>query len=501
VISKIRDEASPIRPKALLLSTYDMGRQPFGLASPAAWLREAGAEVRCQDLGLDELDEAAAQAADLIGFHRPMHTATRLALPIIERVRALNPRATICAYGLYAPLNAERLEAAGADVLIGGEFEAELAALVPKVGNEGPIPQAPIPQTPQVPIREPIALLDRSTIVPSIPLDRLDFITPDRRDLPGLDRYAGLIMGSGEPRRTGYTEASRGCKHLCRHCPIVPVYQGRFRVVPVDVVMQDIAQQVAAGAEHITFGDPDFLNGPGHALKVVRALHSAFPSLSYDLTIKVEHLLKHADLLPELRDTGCVLITSAVESVDERVLKLLDKGHSCEDFERMVALLREVGIALNPTFVAFHPWLSLEDYRDLLSTLAELVLVQNVSPVQLAIRLLIPAGSKMLDIDELAPLVGDFDPEALVHRWAHPDPRVDALQRQVEARVAECLEAGHSREAIFGEVWRMASVALGDANNPPVPDPVPSVADATHSCGDAVDRRAPIPYLSETWYC
>jgi hypothetical protein len=334
----------------------------------------------------------------------------------------------------------------------------------------------------------------------------LEFIPPDRSGLPGLDRYASIVMGEGDSRTTGYTEASRGCKHLCRHCPVVPVYKGRFRVVPVDVVVQDVAQQVAAGAQHITFGDPDFLNGPGHALKVVRALHDAFPTLGYDVTIKVEHLLKHADLLPELRDTGCVLITSAVESVDERVLELLDKGHRLEDFERMVALLREVGIALNPTFVAFHPWLSLEDYRELLSTLAELDLVQNVSPVQLAIRLLIPDGSKMLEIEELAPLVGEFDPEGLVHRWTHPDPRVDALQRDVERRVADCLEAERSREAIFAEVWRMASEALGDAEaplplsrafaaNPPNP------ANPRDPGRDAVDQRAPIPYLTEPWYC
>jgi len=41
---------------------------------------------------------------------------------------------------------------------------------------------------------------------------------------------------------------------------------------------------VAAGATHITFGDPDFLNGPGHALKVVRAAHAEFPRLTFDFT-------------------------------------------------------------------------------------------------------------------------------------------------------------------------------------------------------------------------
>ena len=108
----------------------------------------------------------------------------------------------------------------------------------------------------------------------------------------------------------GYTEATRGCKHLCRHCPVVPVYRGAFRIVQQDVVLEDIRQQVAAGAEHITFGDPDFFNGPGHAIPIVEALHREWPALTYDVTIKMEHLLKHRELLPVLKATGCLFVTS-----------------------------------------------------------------------------------------------------------------------------------------------------------------------------------------------
>ncbi len=39
------------------------------------------------------------------------------------------------------------------------------------------------------------------------------------------------------------------------------------------------ARQVDAGAEHITFGDPDFFNGPAHALAIVEAVHREFPRL------------------------------------------------------------------------------------------------------------------------------------------------------------------------------------------------------------------------------
>ena len=152
----------------------------------------------------------------------------------------------------------------------------------------------------------------------------------------------------------GFVEASRGCKHLCRHCPVVPVYQGKFRVVPVEVVLADIAQQVQAGAEHVSFGDPDFFNGPTHAMKVITAMHAEFPHLTFDATIKIQHLIDHAGLLPRLKAAGCLFLTSAVESVDDEVLEHLAKNHTRADFERALQLCREARIFLAPTFCALH---------------------------------------------------------------------------------------------------------------------------------------------------
>jgi radical SAM superfamily enzyme YgiQ (UPF0313 family) len=280
----------------VLISTYELGRQPFGLASPAAWLRQAGATVDCQDLSQGQLYEADILAADLVAFYVPMHTATRIAAHVVQRVKELNPAAHLCCYGLYAPMNEAYLRGLGVDTILGGEFEAGLTHLVGRLQSEQPQPTV-----------QPEALVS---------LERQQFVTPDRRDLPPLERYARLVVGDAL-RVVGYTEASRGCKHVCRHCPIVPVYNGRFRIVQRDVVLQDIRQQVEAGAEHITFGDPDFFNGPGHAIPLVQALHREYPDLTYDVTIKVEHLLRYSEHLPILRDTGCNLITSAVEPVDD----------------------------------------------------------------------------------------------------------------------------------------------------------------------------------------
>ncbi len=461
---------------ALLISTYEMGRQPFGLASAAAWLRADGWTVTCVDAAKEKLREAHLATAAVIGFHLPMHTATRLAGPIIAAARRVNPAARICAYGLYAPLNEESLRAAGVDEIFGGEFEEDLAAFAAHVRST----QNTSPQSQDFSASSAGSAFNRRGSLP-----RIHFLVPDRSTLPPLSKYATLQMPDGQRRLVGYTEASRGCRHLCRHCPVVPIYNGQFRVVQPEVVLADVDAQIAAGASHITFGDPDFFNGPTQSMRIVSALHAAHPSVSYDVTIKVEHLLKHRELVPRLAATGCAFVTSAVESVDDRVLAIFDKGHTRADFLSATALCRVAGVTLVPTFVAFHPWLTLDTYCDLLDTIEDLDLVDRVAPIQLAIRLLVPQGSRLLELDEMRAHVGAFDPATLTYRWTHPDPRVDSLQTEVMAIVGMRLTA--DRQAVFEEVTALAHDRAG----------VPR----RRADSRPVRHRATVPYLNEPWYC
>ncbi|MBC7944036.1 MAG: radical SAM protein [Burkholderiales bacterium] len=458
-------QIAPDTGKVVLINPYELGRQPFGLAEPAAWLKHAGFDVICIDLSLQKLDACLPADAVLIALNVGMHTATRIAVEAIPRIRQRAPRAHLCVYGLYAPMNATLLKNLGVQTILGGECEPALLALAQKLAAGESAHQSE----------------------PSVYLRKIQFRLPDRSGLPALQRYAHLLLsdeaGAVSKRIVGFAEGSRGCKHLCRHCPVVPVYEGKFRIVPLDIVLGDIRQQAASGAEHVSFGDPDFFNGPTHAMKLVRALHDEFPQLSYDATIKIQHLLAHADLLPELKRTGCLFVTSAVESVDDEVLRLLDKNHSSADFDRVVGLMRAAKLALAPTFVAFTPWTTLPSYIALLQRLLDLRLVEAVPPIQLAIRLLIPAGSYLLRLPGFADRIGDFDAEMLGYPWRHSDARVDDLQAAAQTLVAQTAE--RPRRETFTRIWRLAHAALGLA--------APAIAD------DGFGR--PIPHLSEPWYC
>ena len=449
--------------KAVLINPYELGRQPFALAEPAAWLKRAGFQVACIDLSLQRLDPRTLAGASLVAVYVGMHTATRIAVEAIPRIKALAPGAHLCVYGLYAPMNEMLLRGLGVGTVLGGEFEPGLLSLAERLRSTG---------------------RNGTQSEPLINLGRIEFLTPDRTGLPPLARYAHLQLPDGSSKVVGFAEGSRGCKHLCRHCPVVPVYQGKFRIVPVEVVMADIRSQVARGAQHISFGDPDFFNGPTHALKLVTALHLEYPGVTFDAVIKVQHLINHAEMLAELKRCGCLFITAAVEAVDDRILEYLDKNHTAADFARAVALLRQAGIAFAPTFVAFTPWTTLEGYVELLQRLIELDLVESVPPIQLCIRLLVPQGSYLLKLPGFRDRIQDFDAKILGYPWRHRDPRVDELQQRVQAFVASAEQAGLLRREVFARIWAMAHEAAGR--------PAPEL---TENLG------SPIPRLSEPWYC
>jgi len=453
--------------KVVLINPYELGRQPFALAQPAAWLKRDGFEVQCLDLSLQKLDAEVLANAQLVAIYVGMHTATRIALEAIPRIKEIVPDAHLCVYGLYAPMNEALLRGLGVGTVLGGEFEPGILSLALRLRENKPSSTPP----PQV---EPV-----------INLKKIEFLTPDRSGLPPLARYAHLQLPGGDKKTVAFAEGSRGCKHLCRHCPVVPVYQGKFRIVAVEVVMADIRQQVAQGASHVSFGDPDFFNGSTHAMKLAQALHTEFPEITFDATIKVQHLIEHADLLAELKRCGCLFITSAVEAVDDTILQHLAKNHSSRDFDRAAKLLQQTGIGFAPTFVAFTPWTTLAGYRDLLQRLLDLGLVENVPPIQLCIRLLIPEGSYLLQLPGFRELIEDFDATTLGYPWQHHDARVDQLQQQAQTYAAQAEAQNLSRRDIFEHIWNLTHAALEQ--------PAPILP--------ASGFGAPIARMSEPWYC
>lgn len=440
--------------KVLLASTYELGHQPLHLASPAASLREAGHEVKMVDLSVNHLTSQDLDWSDGLAFSVPMHTAMRLAVQVARRVKLSYPNLPVCAYGLYAGFGLQ-VGQTPIDQAISGEYETALLRWADDIDRE----------------RRPLATR-------LVELGRTAFRTPARSGLPPLDRYAHLQLG-GDHRKVGYVEASHGCRHRCRHCPIPAIYEGRIRIVDESTVLRDIAQLADMGARHVTFGDADFLNAPAHSLRVVRALHARHPDLTFDVTTKVELIVRHASLWAELAAAGLLFVVSAFETTNNRILALLDKGHTSADEEAAIELLRAERIQVRPTWLPFTPWTSLDDVRNIVRFLEHHDLAGNVDPVQLTIRLLIPERSLLLEVPDLLPYLDTYDQELLGWQWHAADPQVDALHARLTQRhergVQDGLDAPELFIALAGEIMGSPEYSI----------PVPQGR----------------PRLTEPWFC
>lgn len=432
--------------RLLLVSTYELGRQPVHLASPAAALRAAGHEVKTLDLAVEALDPSVVAWAERVAISVPMHTATRLADQVAADVRGMDPELPIAVYGLYAGVGA-----ATVDVRLEGEYEPGLLAWVD--GRSGD----------------------------SRHLGRSDFVVPDRSGLAALEEYARLEH-DGTSVLAGAVEASHGCRHRCRHCPIPVVYDGRIRVVPVDHVLADIDQLVEDGARHITFGDADFLNAPAHSVDILDRAHTAHPDITFDATIKVEHIIRHADLWPSLAGMNLLFVVSAFESVDEFTLEVLDKGHTVEDMSAAIDLTRAAGVHIRPTWLPFMPWTTTDDVADIFDFIDSHDLAGATDPVQLSIRLLMPRGSLLAERPELARHLRGYDREALTWRWEFAHPETEILHKELEAIAANASDCGQEAVDTLDEM-RVAVARATGRDLPPL------------------GTTPAAPRLTESWFC
>lgn len=449
-------------PVILLISCYELGHQPLGIAWSAGFLKQAGYHCYSLDLAVSCPDSQLYQKANFVVISVPMHTALRLGINVARNIRKVNPNCHICFVGLYAAMNQEYLLKTVADTCLGGEYEETLVHLIEQFEEKQPL-----------------------SITSKISLERQQYVLPDRSGFPDFNKYASLQYRGGE-FSVGYVESTRGCKHLCRHCPIPPVYEGKFVAVPRDIVLEDIENLVNSGAQHITFGDPDFLNGPRHAERIIHQMHQQFPELTFDFTTKVEHILKYPDTINLLSQQGGIFVVSAVESFDNEILEHLQKGHTCQDIVQAIDSCRQSKISIRPTLVAFTPWTTLDNYLETLRAIEKLKLIDEVDPVQYSIRLLIPSGSLLENYAPIQPYLSGYDEERFTYLWNFADAQMEAFYQEVRAIVTAMQDKDDAQ--VFSQIKATALTYQSGKVHQPKP------------LNLKLEREKP-PRLSESWFC
>lgn len=451
------ETSSPTTLSVLAISTYELGHQPLVLGRLASAFEALEIEYALLDNSVANLTFNTKEDF-MVGDNStpthliisvPMHTATQLGRKIAERARTIfGSTITIVATGLYANVAKATPELFDFAIPTG-----DVTKIIKVLGIE-------IPEHVQ-----------------------LKQLIPNRTSLPDITNYAHLI-NNDEASLVGYAETTTGCAHSCLHCPVPTVHNGKFKAIPAEVVLHHIDELYNEGAKHITFGDPDFLNGPSHALKIVREMHRRHPDLTFDATIKVEHVLEYPHIWQEMRDLGLQFIVSAFEHSSDLILSKLAKGHTKADMIASLQILRAHDIEVRPSLLPFTPWTDRESIIDLIEFIFDYELLESVDPVQFAIRLLIPLNSLLLADPDLK--MGPWNSEQLSFEWHNIDPQIDALQIDLSelAQQAEIKEL--SPQFAFAQIRNLIYDHFDL-----VPEPR-SIAES---------NKCAKPRLSESWFC
>jgi radical SAM superfamily enzyme YgiQ (UPF0313 family) len=437
--------------RVTLVSTFEGGFQPMSVAAAASHLLEADFQVSVLDTYIDGIRDAPLADADLVAIAMPLFDSLRPGTDIARKTRSVNPAAHITFFGQYATINASRLVGLHGDSAITGEWERPLVSLASQLSETSADARSPIavpglvqsgradgvePYFPRKHSPAPAVATRKNGANGSHGVGGTHFRVPARHLLPELTKYpqSHVTKLCGAPQIVGGTEISRGCHHKCTYCSVFAAYDGRAFIVPEEVVLEDVANLVRLGMTHLTFQDAEFINAKHHGLRIMRKLHALYPELTYDITTRIDHILENVDAIKEMGELGLKFITSALEFPTDRVLNAVLKEFGTDEIEAAIAVCRDSKVTLNPTFVLFNPWTSLEDLIGFDQFVTRNRLEDQIDPIQYETRLHLYKGSPLLSepfIQSLGLVENEFH-----YEWSHPDPRVDELyQRSVTPAV------------------------------------------------------------------
>ena len=427
--------------KILLLSFYDLGKQPKIISELYKKLDNGSNQIDIVDYSIEEKD-LTLDNYDVLGIYASMHTASVLAEQYLRDRKLPNK---LFVFGLYANVFSEMFS----DFQSIHSFDSdELESLLEVQLN---------------------------------PNYSFKHSVPDRTILPSITDYSHIVDGSNN-LIAGSVETTYGCKHECTHCPVPIEFKGMFKTFGTEKIITDVTNQVEEGAKHISFNDPDFFNGPKHALKILQLLNEKHPSITYDSTIKVEHILKYPDYFQELKNLNMLFVISAFETTNDHVLNILQKNHSFNDLNKAVELSLENNIDIRPTWMPFSPWTEQNDLISIIKLIENYKLRETVDPIQLTIKLLVPKNSLILKKPEMKEYLLDYDPASFSYAWQYKFPNIDNIQNELFTYVLQ-----HESENEYTQYLGLVDILESHTNE-------------TLLNSEKYSQRI-VPKLSETWFC
>ena len=272
---------------------------------------------------------------------------------------------------------------AGADVVLLGEGDATLPALVSALEAGTDIGEI-----------QGLAYRDDAGSVVSTPrrsvLRNLDALPFPAWDLIDAARY----RDAWQQRHGRYSVnmvTTRGCPYHCNWCA-KPIWGQRYNTRSPEHVVRDMQLlSETLAPDHIWFADDIMGLSPGWLTKFADALETAALRVPFKCLSRADLLLRSGDI-DALARAGCETIWIGAESGSQSVLDAMEKGTTVDQIEQATSRLKAVGIRVG-YFVQFgYPG---ETRADIDATMA---LVERMVPDEIGMSVSYPLpGTKFYD--------------------------------------------------------------------------------------------------------
>lgn len=324
---------------------FDMITVPPGVIYVATSLKKAGFNVIGLNLNFEDGDlEAITSAignhdigAVCIGGLSSQYTAIKA---IIQTVKAINPEIqTIVGGGLVTSDPQLVMENIGADFGAIGQGEITIQEWAKAL-----VDQDDLHSIDGLIFKEAGSLVKNDARAEITNLDSLDFPDYDIFDYPQIPNMVNYVTGL--PKRCLNITASRSCPYNCTFC--YHPSASRYRRRSIDNIFAEIDFMLARyEVQHIALIDELFAAGKGQLAAFCERMKT------YDLTFGCQLRVDSVDedMLRQLKEAGCIVISYGIESADNEILQSMRKKTTIEQTENALNYTRKAGLFIQGFFI------------------------------------------------------------------------------------------------------------------------------------------------------
>lgn len=210
------------------------------------------------------------------------------------------------------------------------------------------------------------------------PKSRITLLDDDPQEFHALEFDSGNIPIKRSNKYKAYVTIAHGCDNFCTYC-IVPYVRGRFVSRKPDDVLDECRMLIADGVKEITllgqnvnsYGKDIGLNFAGLLRNVARL--DGIRRVRFVTSLPQDFTPEIADVMSE-EDTVCPSLNLPVQAGSTRILRLMNRKYTREEYIDKVRMIREkvLGLGLTTDLIVGFPGESEDDFDDSMSLLREI---------------------------------------------------------------------------------------------------------------------------------